>query len=81
MRFSPRMYWPCSSRGWLFYLGIGAVWLIGGGAISLLLLPQNAIAGFIAILALLIAVNIIFTMVARRTGMPFGERKRQQTSN
>jgi len=79
LHYAPRIYWPSSWQGWIVYAVLGIVWIGGGNAILILMFPQDARAGWIAILALLATLTVAHFTIIRRMAKEAG--KRQKNSN
>ena len=80
LQFAPRLYWPCSWQGWVAYFGLGAIWIIGGNTISILMFPHNTIYGWLAVATLMVAVITLSTVVTRCTGWPTEKHERENSN-
>lgn len=77
LRYAPRIYWPSSWQGWIVYALFGIVWIGGGNAILILMFPQSARSGWIAILALLATLAVAHYTIIRRTAEEAGKRPKK----
>ena len=66
--FGYRFWWPSGWRGGLFFLFLAVLWLGGGNAISILLLPYNPLLGWLSIGALALVGIILFELALRYRG-------------
>jgi hypothetical protein len=71
-------WWPITWQGWLCFLGLAVLWLGGGNAITLLVFPVDARAGWISLGLLFLVSMALFQIVLRYKGIETGQRVKDE---